>query len=50
VAQGAKVSICTVTAKVRGLGRAELQSAVELSSQYELAQIVKESDRFLAFG
>ena len=48
--RGATVALCAVTARARGLGEAELDPRVGLSSQYELAQIVKEADRFLAFG
>jgi sulfur relay (sulfurtransferase) complex TusBCD TusD component (DsrE family) len=48
--RGATVALCAVTARARGLGEAELDPRVALSSQYELAQIVKEADRFLAFG
>jgi sulfur relay (sulfurtransferase) complex TusBCD TusD component (DsrE family) len=48
--RGAKVALCAVTARARGLGEAELDPRVELSSQYELAQMVREADRFLAFG
>ena len=48
--RGAKVALCAVTARARGLGEAELDPRIELSSQYELAQMVKEADRFLAFG
>ena len=50
VERGAKVALCAVTARARGLGEAELDPRVELSSQYELSQMVKEADRFLAFG
>jgi len=50
VEQGAKVALCAVTARARGLGEAELDPSVEISSQYELSQMVKEADRFLAFG
>ena len=50
VERGAKVALCAVTARARGLGEAEIDPRVELSSQYELAQMVKEADRFLAFG
>ena len=48
--QGARVSLCDVTAGARNLGEGRLLPKVERSSQYELSQIVKESDRFLAFG
>jgi len=48
--RGARVALCAVTARSRGLGEAELDPRVELSSQYELAQMVREADRFLAFG
>ena len=48
--RGARVALCAVTARARGLGEAELDPRVELSSQYELAQMVREADRFLAFG
>jgi sulfur relay (sulfurtransferase) complex TusBCD TusD component (DsrE family) len=50
VERGAKVALCAVTARSRGLGEAELDPRIELSSQYELSQMVKEADRFLAFG
>lgn len=50
VERGAKVALCAVTARARGLAEAELDPSVELSSQYELSQMVKETDRFLAFG
>jgi sulfur relay (sulfurtransferase) complex TusBCD TusD component (DsrE family) len=50
VERGAKVALCAVTARARGLAEAELDPRVELSSQYELSQMVKEADRFLAFG
>ena len=50
IERGAKVALCAVTAKARGVAESQLYPAVEWSSQYELAQIVKESDRFLAFG
>jgi sulfur relay (sulfurtransferase) complex TusBCD TusD component (DsrE family) len=50
VERGAKVALCAVTARARGLGEAELDPMAELSSQYELSQIVKEADRFLVFG
>ncbi len=50
VERGAKVALCAVTARARGLGEAELDPRVEISSQYELSQMVKEADRFLAFG
>lgn len=50
IEQGARVSLCAVTAKARGLGDAQLLPKVELSSQYELSHLVKDADRFLAFG
>jgi sulfur relay (sulfurtransferase) complex TusBCD TusD component (DsrE family) len=50
VERGAKVALCAVTARARGLGEAELDPRVEMSSQYELSQMVKAADRFLAFG
>ena len=50
IEQGARVALCAITAKARGLGEASLLPKVELSSQYELSQMVKEADRFLAFG
>jgi len=50
VEQGARVALCAVTARARGLGEAELDPRVECSSQYELSQMVKDADRFLAFG
>jgi sulfur relay (sulfurtransferase) complex TusBCD TusD component (DsrE family) len=50
VERGAKVALCAVTARSRGLREAELDPRIELSSQYELSQMVKEADRFLAFG
>jgi sulfur relay (sulfurtransferase) complex TusBCD TusD component (DsrE family) len=50
IEQGARVSLCAVTAKARGLGEAQLLPKVALSSQYELSHLVKDADRFLAFG
>ena len=50
IEHGARIALCAVTASARGLGEAQLLPKVELSSQYELSHIVKESDRFLAFG
>jgi len=50
VERGAKVALCAVTARARGLAEAEFDPRIELSSQYELSQMVKEADRFLAFG
>ncbi|MEW6324366.1 MAG: DsrE family protein [Nitrospirota bacterium] len=50
VEQGAKAALCAVTAKARALEQAHLYPSVEWSSQYELAQMVKKADRFLAFG
>lgn len=50
VEQGARVALCAVTAKARALDAGQLHPGAELSSQYELAQMVKDADRFLAFG
>ena len=50
MAQGAKIYLCAVTAEARGLVQEDFLDGVELSSQYELSQIVECSDRFLAFG
>lgn len=47
---GVRVALCAVTAKARGLGKEQLTAGVELSSQYELSQMVKDADRFLVFG
>ncbi len=48
--QGVKIYLCAVTAEARGLVQEDFLDSVELSSQYELSQIVECSDRFLAFG
>jgi sulfur relay (sulfurtransferase) complex TusBCD TusD component (DsrE family) len=50
IAKGAKIYLCAVTAEARGLQENHLVEGVELSSQYELSQIVDGSDRFLAFN
>jgi len=50
IAQGAKIYLCAVTAEARGLAQENFLEGVELSSQFELSQIVEDSDRFLAFN
>lgn len=50
IAQGAKVYLCAVTAEARGLGQEHFVDGIELSSQYELSQIVERCERFLAFN
>ncbi len=50
MAKGAKVYLCAVTAQARGLGLDHFLTGIELSSQFELSQIVEDSDRFLAFN
>ena len=47
---GGKVYLCAVTAEARGLKPEHCLERVEFSSQYELAQIVERSERFLAFN
>jgi len=50
LSQGAKVSLCGVTAEARGVVEAGLYPGIEVASQYELSKIVDRADRFLTFG
>ncbi|MFQ5456178.1 MAG: DsrE family protein [Nitrospirota bacterium] len=49
IKSGAKVSLCSFTAEARGLNENNFIEDVVLSSLYTLSDIVKGSDRFLAF-
>ena len=45
-----QISLCAMSAETRGLGKGNLLPGVGYSSQTELAEIVKNCDRFLSFG
>ena len=49
ITKGAKVSLCTFTADIRGLKKENIIEGVEFQSQYDLSRLVSESDRFLSF-
>jgi sulfur relay (sulfurtransferase) complex TusBCD TusD component (DsrE family) len=50
ISRGAKIYLCAVTAEARGLGEGQFLEGIELSSQYELSQIVERAQRFMAFN
>jgi len=45
-----KISLCAMSAEMRGLQQANLLPGIGYSSQTELSEIVKNCDRFLSFG
>jgi len=50
ISQGVEIALCAMSAEMRGIRKEELLSEVGFSSQSELAEIAKSSDRFLSFG
>lgn len=49
ISQGAKVALCALNAQQRGVGEEEAIAGVLFGSQYDLALLVAEADRFLSF-
>lgn len=44
------ISLCSMSAESRGLQREDLLPGIGYSSQMELSELVKNSDRFFSFG
>ena len=49
IPKGVKIALCTYTAEIRGLNKADIFDGVDFYSQYDLSKLVNESDRFLSF-
>ena len=47
--KGARLSLCTLTAEMRGLNEEDFIEGVVMGSQYDFSRIVSGADRFLTF-
>ncbi len=47
--KGVRISLCTLTAEMRGLKEEDFIEGIVMGSQYDFSRIVSSADRFLTF-